>query len=344
MRDELKRVWNPPNPWASERIDWVGEPPEKRLVVHHDASRTILSRNNSPDVPFTWSINPYRGCYHACAYCYARPSHETLGFGAGTDFERQLVVKEQAPELLRQHFDKKSWRGELILFSGNTDCYQPLEASYGLTRACLEVCLAYRNPVVIITKSALIERDAELLAELHKEAHCAVLISIPFFNAEHARAIEPTVPTPQRRVKAIRVLAEAGVPVGVNVAPIIPGLSDEDIPQILQASREAGAQFAGMTMVRLPGHVETVFETRLRLTLPRRAEKVLHAIEACRGGRRTDARFGHRMEGTGVRWQAISQLYEKTKSRLGFDVMPPVPQPSPFRRPDRLSPQLELEF
>lgn len=341
-RKALHVVSNPPNPWHSTSVDWLGEPPATELEILVDSSRSILSKNDSPDICFTYSVNPYRGCYHGCAYCYARPSHQYLDLGAGTDFERKLVIKPDAPELLRRAFERSSWRGELIMFSGNTDCYQPLEASYGLTRKCLEVCLEYRNPVGVITKSTLIERDAELLAALAREAHCEVRVSLPFLDRDTARAIEPYVPSPQRRLQTIEKLAAAGVPVGVNIAPIIPGLNDSDAPGILTRAREAGAQHYGITMLRLPGAVKEVFEERLRTLLPLRAEKVLHQIEACREGRRSDPRFGSRMRGTGPRWEAIEQLIRAQAERLGYGPSAGVPEPSPFRRPKPVPVQGEL--
>jgi DNA repair photolyase len=314
-------------------VDWIGEPPRAELQVYRDTSRQILSKNESPDIPFRWSLNPYRGCFHGCAYCYARPSHEYLGFGAGTDFERRLVVKENAAELLRATFEKRSWEGELIVFSGNTDPYQPLEAGYGITRACLEVCLEYRNPVGMITKGALIERDAVLLGHLAREAYCQVVVSIPFAQSDLCRAIEPYAPSPSRRFEIIRRLAREGVPVGVNVAPVIPGLNDSDIPEILERAREAGAGFAGKIMVRLPGPVGGIFEARLREALPLRAERVLHQIEESRGGARTEGRFGRRMTGEGPRWAIVEELYRKTCTRLGLGSAPTPPNRTSFRRP-----------
>lgn len=341
-RKALRLLSNPPNPWHATSIDWLGDPPATRLEIFEDRSRSILSKNDSPDIPFTYSLNPYRGCYHGCAYCYARPTHQYLDFGAGTDFERKLVFKPDAPRLLRAAFDRSSWRGEILIFSGNTDSYQPLEASLGLTRACLEVCREYRNPVGVITKSTLIERDLELLAALAREAFCQVRISVPFFDADVARAIEPYAPSPRRRLETIARLAEAGVPVGVNVAPIIPGLNDGEAPSILEAARRAGARFASAIMLRLPGAVEPVFEERLRALLPLRAERVLHQIEACRGGKRYDARFGKRMRGTGPRWDAIQQLIDQAIKRFGFEDAPSVPDPSPFQRPRPPAAQGEL--
>ena len=328
----LLPVDNPPNPWASTDVEWLGEPPTARLQVYLDQTQEILSRNDSPDLPFTWSLNPYRGCFHGCAYCYARPSHEFLSFGAGTDFERRIVVKPEAAKLLAQAFDRPKWLGELVLMSGNTDCYQPLEASWRLTRACLEVCLEYQNPVGIITKAPLVERDAELLARLHQAAYAAVTVSIPFADAEQARAMEPGVPSPARRFETIRRLAQAGVPVGVNVAPVIPGLSDHQIVEVLEKAREAGAQWAGTTLVRLPGPVASVFSERVRAAFPDRAERILHRVQDVRGGKLNVSEFGARMRGEGVYADAIRVLFKTTSRRLGYGPPPPVPEPSPFRR------------
>ena len=328
----LTVINNPPNPWQTHSLEWLGPPPDAKLKIFDDASRGILARNESEDLPFRWSLNPYRGCYHGCAYCYARPSHHYLDFGAGTDFERKLILKRDCAKLLRKHFMKKSWRGEVIMFSGNTDCYQPLEASYELTRACLKVCHEFRNPVSITTKSTLVERDVELLAALHKESYCHVNVSIPFWNAKHARAIEPYVPSPQRRMQVVQALTEADVPVSVMVAPIIPGLSDSDIPDILSAAKAAGARSAQYIMLRLDQTVAEVFETRLRASLPLSADKVMNQIRACRGGQLSDARLGARMHGQGARWRAIEQLFAQQVERLGLDRQTPVPVPSPFRR------------
>ncbi len=304
------------------------------LEVFEDHSRTILSRNDSPDIGFDWSVNPYRGCFHACAYCYARPSHEYLSFGAGTDFERKIVVKKHAPELLREAFDAPKWRGELVIFSGVTDCYQPLEASYRLTRGCLEVCAEYRNPIGIITKAPLIERDVDVLQELARVAHVSVMISVPFWDEAKARAIEPFVTTPVRRIRTIERLARAGVRVGVMVAPIIPGLNDEDLGDVLRAARDAGATHAGSVLLRLPGPVKDVFEIRLRASLPLRADRVLNRIRETRGGKMNDARFGVRGKGEGPYAEAIASLFEQTAQRLGLETSrPPNDAPSTFRRP-----------
>ena len=338
----LRPIDNPPNPWHATNVEWVGEPPKARLQVYLDATREILSRNDSPDIGFTWSLNPYRGCMHGCAYCYARPSHEYLGFGAGSDFERRIVVKPDAPRLLERTFNRRAWKGEVVVFSGNTDCYQPLEASYGLTRACLQVCLRYRNPVSIITKSPLVERDVELLAALASEAYCAVTISIPFFDAGHARAIEPYVPPPARRLRALGYLASRGVPVGVNFAPVVPGLGDAEMVDVLTRASDLGASWAGYTIMRLPGPVEQVFEKRIRESLPLRADRVLRRLAEMRGGRANDPRFGHRMRGEGPYAEAIATLFRATARRLGLGKHPTPPIPSPFRRPLATSNQLAL--
>lgn len=311
-------ISNPPNPWATTEVEYLEGAPEVKLEVFADRTRNILSTNDSPDVGFAWSVNPYRGCFHACAYCYARPTHEYLSLGAGTDFDRKIVIKPDAPELLRAAFAKKSWRGETVVFSGVTDCYQPLEASYRLTRGCLEVCLERANPAAIITKSALVERDVDVLVALSKVASAHVTVSVPFWDPERARAIEPYVATPARRLRVIQTLAAAGVSVGVNVAPIIPGLNDQDIPRILEAARSAGATRAGYVLLRLPGSVKAVFEQRLRQALPLTADRVLHRVRETRGGQLYDARFGVRGRGEGTYATAIRTLFETTAARLGF--------------------------
>ncbi len=343
MRD--RRILNPPNPWASSEVEYLEEAPRTQLQVYEDATKQILSHNDSPDVGFSWSVNPYRGCTHACAYCYARPSHEYLSHGAGTDFDTKIHVKLRAPELLREAFEKPSWKGGLVVFSGVTDCYQPLEASLRLTRGCLEVCAEYRNPVGLITKAPLVERDVDVLQELARTARAHVSVSVPFFDQDRARAIEPYVATPKRRLQTIETLAKAGIPVGVNVAPIIPGLSDEDIAHILTAAKDAGASRAGFVLLRLPGSVREVFEQRLRSALPLRAERVLHRIRETRGGELYDSRFGVRGRGEGLYAQTIQALFESTARRLGlkvgFDEEQPA-APITFCRPKKRSAQLGL--
>lgn len=496
---EPQRVWNPPNPYLTEHRELLGKPPPTELEVYEDRSQTILSHNDSPDLGFRWSVNPYRGCFHACAYClsgdtpiamgngrtkplaevqggdeiygtvlrgksrrfvktrvlthwavvkpayrvtledgtqliasadhrvltqrgwkcvtgtrqgrtrrahltrgdrllgpghfaippeegqaiknrarlrvcsiealglslplfdmttgtgdfiangvinhncYARPTHEYFGWGAGTDFERRIVVKPRAPELLRSAFLKPSWRGETVVFSGVTDCYQPLEAAWRLTRRCLEVCLEFRNPVGIITKSLLIRRDAELLAALHREADARVSLSIPFLDERIARIIEPGAPTIRRRFETMEILAKAGVPVGIGVAPIIPGLNDHEIPGLLKEAKRRGATSAFMTLLRLPGSVKAVFFHRLKEQLPLRAVKIEHRVRSVRQGALNDSNFGSRFEGEGQHWELIEQTWALWTGRLGLCSDPDdgLPRPSSFRRPDKPTDQLE---
>ncbi|MFL5320132.1 MAG: PA0069 family radical SAM protein [Myxococcaceae bacterium] len=335
---------NPPNPWASTEVEYLDEIPRMKLEVFEDHTKTILSSNDSPDVGFDWSVNPYRGCMHACAYCYARPSHEYLSMGAGTDFDSKITIKPRAAELLRDAFEKPSWKGELIVFSGVTDCYQPLEASYRLTRSCLEVCAEYRQPVHIITKAPLVERDLDVLQELNRVARVGVSVSIPFWDQDHARAIEPMVATPKRRMETVRRLVAAGISVTVNVAPIIPGLSDEDIPSILQAAADAGAKRAVIVMLRLPGSVKSVFEERIRSALPLQAERILHRVRETRGGALYDSRFGIRGRGEGLYADTIHSLFEITSKKLGMNSECPGDDrfTTTFARPAKVKPQMEL--
>jgi DNA repair photolyase len=307
-------------------VEWLEEPPTVALQVYEENARSLLTANDSPDIPFRWSANPYRGCYHGCAYCYARPSHQYLDWGAGTDFERKLVVKVNAPQLLERELRRHTWSGEAIHFSGNTDCYQPLEASYTLTRSCLEVCLAHGNPVAVVTKSRLICRDVVLLADLSRAGGAMVHVSVPFADETVSHALEPYAPAPAQRLETIARLAAAGVPTGVMVAPIIPGLNDREIPAILTASRDAGATSASMTLLRLPAEVLPVFRERLEATLPHKAGKVWNGLRDLREGRLNDPRFGARMRGTGARWQATNDLFALHCRRLGL-ASPSLPAP-----------------
>jgi DNA repair photolyase len=319
-----RRIDNPPNPFCSTGREWLeGLTPPAMLEVWEDTSRAILSSNDSPDIGFRYTVNPYRGCQHACAYCYARPTHEYLSMGAGSDFDTRIHVKLRAAELLTEAFDKPSWRGETVVFSGVTDCYQPLEASYRLTRACLEVCARYKNPVGVITKSALIERDIDVLLELQRVARVGVSVSIPFFDERKARAIEPFVPSPARRLRVIETLSKAGLDVGVMTAPIIPGLNDEDMPRVLQAAAAAGARHAGWVLLRLPGSVAGVFEHRLRAAFPDRADKIMNLVVQTRGGDALyDGRFGTRQTGVGDYAHTIRALFSATTKRLGLRLTP----------------------
>jgi DNA repair photolyase len=455
-------------------------PPSAAITLLEDQSRSILSHNDSDDLDFRWSINPYRGCLHACAYCasgdtevllangmsaqiadlrpgdaivgtsfdgvehryvttqvldqwstrkeafrlrlgdgeeliasaehrflsddgwvhvadvapsttligldlfadaertigrrvlsvepigeqplfdittgtgdfiangvvshncYARPNHEYLDLGAGTDFDTKIVIKPRAAELLREAFDKPSWQGELIMFSGVTDCYQAIERDLELTKQCLQVCLEYRNPVAIISKSALVERDVGLIAELAREAGAHLSVSLAWLDAELQRTIEPWAASPARRLKVIETFAKAGVPVGIMMAPIIPGLNDNQIVKLLEAAQSAGAQWAGWTLLRLPGVVKDVFEERLRVRLPLVADKVMHRVRETRGGDKLyDPRFGVRGRGVGVYAETIKALFDTTVARLGLNQRDYGDAPSRFRRPDR-SKQLSL--
>ncbi|MFZ5894278.1 MAG: PA0069 family radical SAM protein [Myxococcota bacterium] len=332
---------NPRNRWESANREYdLGEAPRVGLTVYEDDTQSIITSNDSPDVAFRYSLNPYRGCAHGCAYCYARPSHEYLGFGSGTDFERKLVAKPRAAELLRARFEKPSWQGDLLVMSGITDCYQPLEAELELTRSCLEVCVEYRNPVHIITKSALIERDIEVLARLHEVASVGVSVSVTFWNAAVARAIEPYAPAPRRRVETIRRLTAAGLPVLLHIAPLVPGLADSDVIAILEAAHEAGARSAIYTPVRLPGSVAEVFETRLREAFPERAEKVLARIREMREGKLNEPRFHERMHAKGEYAASIDAMFQATLRRLGYQKFPESRQGT-FKRPGQPE-QLDL--
>jgi len=300
-------------------VEYLGEPPEAELEVFEEEARSILAENESPDVGFRWSLNPYRGCFHACSYCYARTSHEYLGFGAGTDFDRKIVVKVNAPELLRRQLLRRSWEGETIVFSGNTDCYQPLEAVYGLTRRCLEVCAEFRNPVAIITKGALVRRDVDLLARMSRHASVFVSLSIPFSDDGMSRAIEPNASLPSQRNETLALLSAAGIRTGVGVAPVIPGLNDSQISAVLERARAAGATSAFMTLVRLSGQTLPVFRERLEQAFPNRAAKIWSAIRQVRGGKLNESEFGARMHGVGPRWTAIRSLFDVECRRLGFN-------------------------
>ncbi|MBM4124292.1 MAG: PA0069 family radical SAM protein [Nitrospira sp.] len=328
----MRTIANPPNPFESQYREWLDAPAQVKLHVYRDSTREILSRNDSPDLPFRWSLNPYRGCFHACAYCYARPSHEYWGFGAGTDFDSKIIVKPEAAPLLRQALLKPSWKGELIVFSGNTDCYQPLEATYGLTRACLEVCAEFKNPVGIITKAALIMRDIELLRRLHDEAWVQVYFSIPFADNETARKVEPQAPSIAKRLEAMAALSKAGIPTAVSIAPVIPGLNEDDIPEILLRSREAGATAATSALLRLSGNVEPVFLERMTEAFPDRIAKITHRLGEMRG-KGSEGRFFARHRGEGQYWNVVERLFEIGKKKAGFPEEEVRPIPQTFRRP-----------
>jgi DNA repair photolyase len=310
--------------------------------IFRDASRTILAENASPDVGFRWSLNPYRGCEHGCSYCYARPSHEYLGFSAGLDFESRILVKDDAPELLRLALGAPTWQPDVITLSGNTDCYQPIERRLGITRRCLEVLAEFLNPVAIVTKSALVTRDLDILTRLAGHDAVHVLVSVTSLDDELARRLEPRAAAPERRIQAIARLAAAGVPVGVLVAPIIPGLNDAEIPPILERAAAAGARSASWVLLRLPAPLDTLFTSWLERHYPGRASRVLNRIRDCRSGKLSDSRFGHRMRGEGQYAEQIDRLFRIAARRAGLDRPLPPLETRHFRRPARPGDQLDL--
>ncbi len=315
----MQYVANPPNPWLTHSVEWLGEPPETKLEVFEETdTRTIIAHNNSPDVSFDYSLNCYRGCIHGCTYCFSRPTHEYLGYGAGTDFDRKIVVKVNAPVLLRKELMKPSWKGDEIVFSFTSDPYIPLEAHYKLTRRCLEVCAEFRNPVGVITKSALIRRDIDVLQQLTRDARLGVFFTIPFTDRESARAVEPYAPLPDARFHAMRDLAAAGIKVGIGIAPVIPGLTT-DIPELLKRAKDAGATHAFINMLRLPGSVAPYFQERLLEKLPTKAKRILNRIREAREGKMNSSVFGERMRGKGQYWEATERLFKIHCERLGFN-------------------------
>jgi DNA repair photolyase len=315
---------NPPNRF--ERLAYLPiiESPEDqdRAVDTHylkDASRSLITFNDSPDVGFDASINPYRGCEHGCIYCYARPYHEYLGFSAGLDFETRILVKEDAPELLRAELSSPRWQPKVVAISGVTDCYQPIERKLRLTRRCLEVLAEFRNPVVIVTKNQLVTRDIDVLKELASFDAAAVCVSVTTLDAELVRVMEPRTSTPVNRLEAIKALAAANVPVRVLAAPIIPGLTDHEIPSIIQAAAEAGARHAGYVVLRLPHGVGELFEGWLEEHFPDRKKKVLNRIRDIRGGKLNDSNFGTRMRGEGVFAEQIKSMFALACRRSGME-------------------------
>jgi len=331
----MKQVSNPQNPFLSEHRELLDPAPHASTEIFEEESGTILSRNDSPDLPFRWSVNPYRGCFHACAYCYARPSHEYWGFGAGTDFESKLVVKPHAAKALRTAFMKSSWKGELVVFSGNTDCYQPLEATYEVTRSCLAVCAEFRNPVGIITKASLIQRDVDILKTLNEETWIRVYFSIPFADHDTARKVEPHTPSITKRFEAMANLAKAGISTHVFLAPVIPGLNEHDIPTILHRAREAGAVDASYLLLRLNGNVEAVFLERMAQVFPDRIKKIVNRVKEVRGGQLSEKRFFKRHQGQGSTWFTVQQLFDTSYRKAGFPLEVDRPIPNTFRRPDQ---------
>lgn len=337
---------HPPNPFERFHVvvddevreerrqaDPEDEPPSPRTAFFVDDTQSLITKNESPDLSFEYSLNPYRGCEHGCAYCYARRYHEYLGWDAGLDFESKILVKPRAPALLRAEMEKPSWRPAKLACSGVTDCYQPIERRLRLTRGCLEVLAQFRNPVVIITKNYLITRDIDVLQELVRWRCGAALISLTTLDRELACRLEPRASLPQQRLRAIRALADAGVPVGVSLAPLIPGLNDHELPALMAAARDAGAQFATYSLVRLPGSVAPVFADWLdhHVSLTKK-NTILRRIRDVHDGQLNDRRPGLRMSGSGARAEQVAQLFHVLSRKLGFAGRRPEVTTEHFRR------------
>lgn len=304
-----------------DNYGWFDEEDQRTVKTEFfkDTSKSILSENKSPDLPFRYSINPYRGCEHGCAYCYARPTHEYLGHSAGLDFETKIYVKEEAPRLLREKLMSPSWKPESITVSGNTDCYQPAERKFELTRKCLEVLAEFRNPTYIITKNRLVTRDLDIFQEMAKYNTIFALISVTTLDPSLGAKLEPRTSSPEARLNAIETLAKAGIPVGVNVAPTIPGLTDHEMPAILKRAKEAGAISAGYTVVRLPLSVKDIFTDWLATHRPEAQEKVLGFIKDTRDGKLYNSTFGSRMRGEGHKADNIEKMFELFARKFGLN-------------------------
>jgi DNA repair photolyase len=329
---------NPPNRfeplWYSRDPEWNDlEDPALETQFFRDTSRSIITYNDSPDVGFDASINPYRGCEHGCSYCYARPTHEYLGFSAGLDFESRILVKEDAPELLRRELSSPRWKPQVLAISGVTDSYQPIERRLQLTRRCLQVLAECRNPVVIITKNHLVTRDVDILNKLAQYEAARVFLSVTTLDGGLSRVMEPRASHPLRRLAAIEMLSQAGVPTGVLVAPVIPGLTDHELPSIVTAAVQAGARAAGYVTLRLPHGVGPLFEQWLIQHFPDRKDKVLHRIRAIRGGQLNDPRFSSRMRGEGIFAEQIAALFALACRKAGIDGRGSALSTAAFRMP-----------
>ena len=315
--------------------------PSPKTHFFHDFSKTILTTNESPDVGFEASINPYRGCEHGCIYCYARPTHEYLGLSAGRDFETKIFVKTDAANLLRKKISSKSWIPKLVNISGITDCYQPIERKLKITRSILEVMLEFRNPVTLITKNHLITRDLDLFRSMNDFKSVGVFITITSLDSDLIDRMEPRTSRPSFRLKAIETLANAGIPVGVLIAPVIPGLTDSEMPDILKAAASAGAQFADYVPLRLPYGLGPLFEAWLTQHFPERKEKILNRIKEIRGGKLNDPNFNSRMRGSGVFAEQLRSLFHLYSKKEKFNSSRLELSTQHFRRPD-LDGQLSL--
>ncbi|MBE0545539.1 MAG: PA0069 family radical SAM protein [Verrucomicrobia bacterium] len=329
---------NPPNRFEQIQLErdaeWNPEDdPLPRTQFFKDHSRTIIAYNESPDIPFEASLNPYRGCEHGCVYCYARPFHEYLGFSSGLDFETKIMVKEDAPKLLRVELSSPKWQPKVLAMSGVTDPYQPIERRLKITRGCLEVLAEFRNPVSIVTKNLLVARDLDLLGELARHNAAAVFISLTTLDPGLRTVMEPRTAPPAARLATITKLAQAGVPVGVLIAPVIPGLTDHEIPSLVQAAVEAGARFAGYVPLRLPHAVAPLFEQWLENHFPNRKEKVLNRLRALRGGKLYEAEFGKRMRGEGIFAEQMGQMFDVACRKTGIAENEINLSTAAFRRP-----------
>ncbi|HWL09123.1 MAG TPA: PA0069 family radical SAM protein [Planctomicrobium sp.] len=328
-----------------EHLEWddeyLKERTDRKIQYLTDSSKSIVSENDSPDIPFRYSVNPYRGCAHACPYCYARNTHEYLGLNAGLDFETKIFVKPDAPKLLREFLARENWVCEPIIFCGVTDCYQPAERQFRLTRQCLEVANECNQPISIITKNALVVRDLDLLQEMASRNLVQVNLSITTLDTELARVMEPRTSIPSARLRGVKTLADAGVPVRVMVAPLIPGLNDHQAPEIMKAAKEAGAGDARYTLLRLPLTVEPVFREWLERTQPLKAGKIEGLIQQTRGGKFNDATWGKRMAGTGAIASQIASIFQVVRLKLGFGNLPKLDS-SQFQSPSFPGKQLKL--
>ena len=329
---------NPANRF--ERIEIDHDPdehdpdaPAPKTEFFWDDSKTILAKNNSPDIPFNFSINPYRGCEHGCVYCFARPFHEFLGYSSGLDFETKIHVKRNAAELLCREFMKPSWQPQVVSISGVTDAYQPAESRFRVTRSLLEVFAEFRNPVGLITKNALVTRDIDLLSEMAKRDAASVAVSITTLDESIARKMEPRTSTIAKRFDAVKQLTQAGVPVAVMLAPIIPGLTDNDIPGLVQRAAENGARRVNLLPVRLPREVGPLFEDWLGAHFPGHKDKVLNRIKEMRGGELNDGRFGKRMKGEGKRAEHLHGLFKLAVRKHGMNSERFTYNTEAFRRP-----------
>ena len=336
--------WNPANRFEKLHVDLGDvdlvqidpteddEPPRRETQFFRDGTKTIIARNQSPDVGFETSINPYRGCEHGCIYCFARPTHEYLGLSAGLDFESKIMVKPDAPKLLEAELSSPKWEPQALIMSGVTDPYQPVERKLRITRGYLEVLAKFRNPVAIITKNRLVTRDIDLLGELARHNASAVNVSVTSLDPNIQRVLEPRTSSPKARLEAVAMLRAAGIPVGVMVAPVIPGLTDHEVPRIVEACAKAGAQFAGYTIVRLPWAIAPLFEHWLDEHFPEKKEKVLQRIRHIRAGKLNDPRWGTRTRGEGVFAEQIRSMFEVACRRAGMNERPKL-STAAFRRP-----------